>query len=103
MPVKSKKEKVRYACQSCGFVSLRWLGKCSECGAWNSFIEEVVVAGDRRSRQRSGGSTSPVNLANVTCENGQRILTASPEFNRVLGGGIVSGSVILLGGDPGIG
>ncbi len=102
MPVKTKKEKIRYACQSCGFVSLRWLGKCSECGAWNSFVEEVVHD-SKRGRHKVGRPASPVNLSQVVSDQEQRVVTTSPEFNRVLGGGIVTGSVILLGGDPGIG
>jgi DNA repair protein RadA/Sms len=102
LPIKAKKDKFRYACQSCGFVSLRWLGKCSECGAWNSFVEEVAQDSKRR-HNSSGTAASPINLSKVVSDQEHRVVTSSREFNRVLGGGIVTGSVILLGGDPGIG
>lgn len=78
------------------------MGKCSGCGAWNSFVEELV-SDSKRSHHRTTSSVTPVNLSQVTFGKEHRIVTASPEFNRVLGGGIVTGSVILLGGDPGIG
>lgn len=104
MPSVKKKERVEYVCQSCGYRSLKWVGRCSECGAWNSFVEERVA------RDRPGGravgvaeDAKPTPLAAVSFEDNHRIVAQSPEFNRVLGGGIVQGSVVLLGGDPGIG
>ncbi len=99
-----KKEKVRYVCQSCGYVSLRWLGRCSECGEWNSLIEERVVPETKGStRAPRFEQTEAVPLNKVDFVEESRIPCASSEFNRVLGGGIVPGSLILVGGDPGIG
>ena len=101
--VKSKKEKTRFICQSCGFNSPRWLGRCTECGEWNSMIEEKVVPEKRSRSMISKTSNAPVALSQVRAEQNERIVTKSSEFNRVLGGGIVPGSVVLVGGDPGIG
>jgi len=98
------KEKVQYTCQSCGFVSLRWLGKCSECATWNSLVEEKVAAPDRQKGKRlTSASHEPVALSDIIFKNEQRICFASAEFNRVLGGGLIPGSLVLIGGDPGIG
>ncbi|OQX95786.1 DNA repair protein RadA [candidate division KSB1 bacterium 4572_119] len=101
--VKPKKEKLQYVCQSCGYVSHKWLGRCTECGEWNSIVEEKVVpqTGTRSLVEKS--SVSPVPLNQIQFQNEKRIDCHSPEFNRVLGGGIVSGSLVLIGGDPGIG
>jgi DNA repair protein RadA/Sms len=103
LPVKVKKEKIRYVCQSCGFVSLRWMGKCSECNSWNSLVEELVPQHAVRSSKYAHSAVSPIQLSQVDFDEEHRIVTHSQEFDRVLGGGIVLGSVILLGGDPGIG
>jgi DNA repair protein RadA/Sms len=91
-----------FECQSCGYSSAKWLGRCPECGSWNSFVEEK--------RPRSGepsavprGETHAVRLGDVSTEAVPRIHTCNDEFDRVLGGGIVPGSVILLGGEPGAG
>jgi DNA repair protein RadA/Sms len=101
--VKSKKIKTQYICQSCGFASPRWLGKCSECGAWNSMVEEEIapkVVG----RSSPGKLDVPsVPLAEIQYSQEKRISCHSKEFDRVLGGGIVPGSLVLIGGDPGIG
>lgn len=101
--VKSKKEKIQYICQSCGFASPRWLGRCTECGEWNSMIEEKVVPTviDRPVGQRS--TVPPMRLNEIKSEKEQRLNCYSKEFDRVLGGGIVPGSLVLIGGDPGIG
>lgn len=97
------KEKIHFTCQSCGYISLRWLGHCSECGSWNSFIEERVPLGSQtRSVQKTEAST-PLSLAKIYYDQQERIVAQGQEFNRVLGGGIVRGSVILVSGDPGIG
>lgn len=109
--------KTQYVCQSCGYRSGKTLGKCPECGTWNSFVEESVVqdagtsrAPDRIIRDlRSLDSSSlvdlsdPVSLAEVEVLPDQRVTTTIPEFDRVLGGGIVRGSLVLVGGEPGIG
>ncbi len=102
---RKKKETVQFVCQSCGYVSIRWLGRCSECGTWNSFVEERVVPepkGKRAHTQAASGS-KPVPLNNITVRDDARIRFRSEELNRVLGGGLVPGSVVLVGGDPGIG
>lgn len=99
-----KKQKTRYICQSCGYESAKWLGRCTECSAWGSFIEEVVVA---HPSQRSSVSVQPlsrpIKLSSVESHTDRRLTTSSAEFDRVLGGGIVPGSVVLIGGEPGIG
>lgn len=94
----------KYVCQSCAYESARWIGKCPNCGGWNTFVEEVVTRTRSSKNATSRKSISgPVPINEVLVSPEPRIATAIPEFNRVLGGGIVSGSVVLLGGDPGIG
>lgn len=101
--VKTKKDKIQYVCQSCGFVSYRWLGKCSECGQWNSFVEEKVAPPDPKRLIVTQAPISAVPLSAIKYDHQERIKCFSPEFDRVLGGGIVQGSLVLIGGDPGIG
>ena len=94
----------KYVCQSCACESARWVGKCPNCGEWNSFVEERTPV--RRKEGRTGGLTGiggPVSIADVDIATEPRIPAGIPEFDRVLGGGIVPGSVVLVGGDPGIG
>jgi len=79
------------------------MGKCPECNAWNSLIEELVVKSAAASRANLHSANVPVNLSNISFHEQSRIQVQSQEFNRVLGGGIVPGSVVLVGGDPGIG
>lgn len=98
------KTKSIFICQNCGAQSPKWLGKCTTCGEWNTFIEEVVNKKQSTSKlsvQISGNQ--PLTLENIKSVKNQRISVGINEFNRVLGGGIVPGSLILLGGDPGIG
>jgi DNA repair protein RadA/Sms len=98
------KIKTFYQCQSCGYSSPKWLGKCPDCGSWNSFVEEKSAAGSRHaSSLRSLEKTEPVALRSIEGASEYRISTGIREFDRVLGGGVVPGSVILVGGDPGIG
>jgi len=99
------KAKTHYACQACGYQSAKWLGKCPDCGAWSSLVEETEVKVDekRPAWGASGGATKPVRLREVSGEQEQRRHTGIAEFDRVLGGGVVDGSLVLLGGDPGIG
>ncbi|MCX6138358.1 MAG: DNA repair protein RadA [Ignavibacteriales bacterium] len=94
----------KYVCQSCGYISPRWTGKCPNCNEWNSFVEEAPVPA--KIARKSGGIPSkvaPVALKDVNSIADVRCPTGIAEFDRVLGGGIVAGSVVLLGGDPGIG
>ncbi len=104
------KTKVQFVCSSCGYISPRWIGKCSECNAWNSYVEEVVSlssdntkAKGARSYGVSGGATRPLKLSEITVSEEDRTLTGIAELDRVLGGGIMHGSMVLVGGDPGIG
>jgi DNA repair protein RadA/Sms len=95
------KEKLRYVCQTCGYDSPRWLGKCPGCDAWNSFVEERVRS--KPGQRGEGQKNAPVALSDIASDKVPRYQTISKEFNRVLGNGIVLGSVVLVGGDPGIG
>lgn len=99
------KVKTTFICQSCGYSASKWMGKCSSCGAWNSFVEEIQVKSSDKSPllASSKNLAKPQLLSDVKTENSERTVTPDSELNRVLGGGIVPGSVILLGGEPGIG
>ncbi|HDP98700.1 MAG TPA: DNA repair protein RadA [bacterium] len=101
--VKAKKVKIQYVCQSCGFVSHRWLGRCNECGQWNSMVEERVMPSVGVMTAADKPQTEPVALNKIQSQAEVRIACHSTEFNRVLGRGIVPGSLALVGGDPGIG
>ena len=98
------KTKTVFACQNCGYQSPKWLGRCPDCNSWNSFVEETCVAPTAKSRRTVPlFKDEPVLLKDVTCEGVGRITTDIRELDMVLGGGIVPGSVVLIGGDPGIG
>ena len=98
------KPKIIYACQSCGYQSPKWLGRCPDCNQWNSLIEERQ---ERVSHPRGelslGSKEEPAPIHEIVTTKDTRVLSGIGEFDRVLGGGLVSGSVILIGGDPGIG
>lgn len=94
-----KKDKVTFVCQECGYSSLKWMGKCPNCGAWNSFVEERIV----HTRKEGIAPSEPIKLAEIESEVHKRLTTDIAEFDRVLGGGIVLGTIILIGGEPGIG
>ena len=96
------KTKILFVCQNCGAQSPRWVGKCPSCDSWNSLVEEAVSTNPR---QAKGTVThdEPILLTDVSIENETRYLTDLQELDRVLGGGLVPGSVVLIGGDPGIG
>ena len=116
----AKKAKTIFVCQECGFESAQWMGKCI-CGAWNSFVEERVLpepaggaaglgglaaggtgaAGDVR--RRTSATAKPSKLNTVGAANYERVDTGIGELNRVLGGGLVQGSLVLISGEPGIG
>ncbi|MBL7860494.1 MAG: DNA repair protein RadA [Cyclobacteriaceae bacterium] len=102
------KTKTLFFCQSCGYESPKWIGKCPSCESWNSFVEEVVVKPEvDRNTWRQDPTKSRVNkpktLHQIESSGEIRIATPDQELNRVLGGGIVPGSLILIGGEPGIG
>ncbi|MFV0558922.1 MAG: DNA repair protein RadA [Enterococcus sp.] len=99
------KPKVQFVCQSCGYVSPKYLGKCPNCGSWNAMTEELQQdTTDRRVRTTiTGQKMKPTRLAEIVPKKEPRVETKLGELNRVLGGGVVPGSLILIGGDPGIG
>ncbi|MCO6184060.1 DNA repair protein RadA [Leuconostoc fallax] len=100
------KVKTQFICSNCGFVSARYLGRCSNCGEWGTFVEEKIQpdTNDRKSRVSLDGRSAKVEKINeVTSESTPRVATKLQELNRVLGGGVVPGSMVLIGGDPGIG
>ena len=98
------KAKSYYFCQECGYQSSSWLGRCPECGKFGTFAEEVVKTESGKRKVDSGKMQSlPKRIQDVTYSETKRIPTHCSEFDRVLGGGIVSGSLLLLGGEPGIG
>ena len=91
-------------CQNCEYHSPKYLGRCPNCGAWSSFVEEVEAAEVKHARvSLTGEKTRPMKLAEITSIDVNRTKTEMDEFNRVLGGGVVPGSLVLIGGDPGIG
>ena len=96
------KLRTRYVCQSCGFQSPKWLGRCSECGEWNSLVEEQAGA-QPAGALSTGSREGPQSLADISVDSAPRAATGMGELDRVLGGGLVAGSLVLLGGDPGIG
>ncbi|MBL7998119.1 MAG: DNA repair protein RadA [Candidatus Kapabacteria bacterium] len=97
------KTKSVYICQSCAFQSPKWAGKCPSCGAWGTFVEEVVRDEKRKSSAGAAGTAKITTLNEVESSNGDKLITGIAELDRVLGGGITRGSLILVGGDPGIG
>jgi DNA repair protein RadA/Sms len=106
------KSKTQFVCQSCGYISPRWIGKCPECNTWDSFVEETTAASSSgaanakgaRTFSSSGTSSSkPLRLREIQTNTEKRLSTGITEFDRVLGGGIMPGSIVLVGGDPGIG
>ncbi|HEL2264347.1 TPA: DNA repair protein RadA [Streptococcus suis] len=98
------KKKTTFVCQSCEYHSPKYLGRCPNCGSWSSFVEEVEVAEVKNERvSLTGEKTRPMKLNEVSSIQVARTKTNMEEFNRVLGGGVVPGSMVLIGGDPGIG
>ncbi|HHX60945.1 MAG TPA: DNA repair protein RadA [Epulopiscium sp.] len=99
--------KIKYVhvCQECGHESPKWLGKCPACNAWSSFVEEAIVPEPKGlgKQEKLGAIQKPVRLKEIGNEKEDRLLTKIKELDRVLGGGIVEGSLVLVGGDPGIG
>ncbi len=100
-----KSNKTVYSCQSCGNQSPQWLGRCPECGQWDSFVEERSAAAEKSGPMRGIRSMmpEPVPIDQVDLVDQERISTGIGELDRVLGGGLVAGSLVLIGGDPGIG
>jgi len=103
------KIKTAFFCGNCGYESTKWLGKCPSCNQWNTFIEEVIDKGNNKTPDNwktyntGKRTTSTIALSDVSSKEEKRIVTTDPELNRVLGGGIVHGSIVLVAGEPGIG
>lgn len=98
------KSKTMFFCGNCGYESPKWLGKCPGCGEWNTFVEEKVSPAKSKSGRRGlVKSSKPVRLSDITVTDEMRMRMPSGELNRVLGGGLVAGSLTLIGGEPGIG
>lgn len=98
------REKSEYTCSECGATSPKWLGKCPGCGAWNTLVEGVAEPAGRQHRFQALAKSAPVaTLAEIEASDVMRTPTGQEELDRVLGGGIVQGGVVLIGGDPGIG
>lgn len=98
----AKSKTTVFFCQNCGYESSKWAGQCPSCHEWNTFVEEVL---DKKSKvsSREVSEARPVALSEISVSDEKRTSTHIGELDRVLGGGIVSGSLILVGGDPGIG
>lgn len=100
------KTKTTYYCQNCGTQSPKWIGRCPACNEWNTYVEEIIQREKKDSTPIPGAGTRPVKaipINEISTGNEFRINTGNQELNRVLGGGLIPGSLILLGGDPGIG
>ena len=100
-----KAPKTVFCCQACGYQTPKWMGKCPDCGEWQTFVEEIkAVKPDKGAMgSLSFPQTQPVPIDSIKFEQEDRLLTGISEFDRVLGGGLVSGTLVLIGGDPGIG
>ena len=99
----AKGKKTVYFCQNCGHEETKWLGQCPACKEWNTFVEEKVIASSVTSGIKTDREIHIVSLSEVNADDQDRITTGMAELDRVLGGGIVPGSLVLVGGDPGIG
>ena len=101
------KVKSKYVCQNCGYEHPKWLGKCPECLQWNTFVEEIEEKMTPRqeslAKQASRSTSRPVSINSIAPKREERFSTSIPELDRVLGGGVIPGSLVLVGGDPGIG
>lgn len=101
------KVKSKYVCQNCGYENPKWLGKCPECLQWNTFVEEIEEKMTPRqeslAKQASRSTSRPVSINSIAPKREERFSTSIPELDRVLGGGVIPGSLVLVGGDPGIG
>jgi DNA repair protein RadA/Sms len=99
----SKKEKTSFVCQNCGHEALKWMGRCPDCGQWSSMVEELRKKPGKETRGPASGMGQAERLEAISLAPEMRLKTGLSEFDRTLGGGVVPGSLILIGGDPGIG
>ena len=103
MSQKKKKDRVVYVCSACGHSSPQWMGRCPGCDQWNTLSEEVIRGAGRKAEPGRSSTPAPLTLADVADTGTERLSTGIVELDRVLGGGLVEGSVVLVGGDPGVG
>ena len=101
--VSTRLARTTFACAECGHESLKWLGRCPGCASWNTFAEVLPAPRSAATARREGPRTEPVELSSLSGADEPRLSSGLPEIDRVLGGGIVAGSLVLVGGDPGIG
>jgi len=103
------KVKTAFFCQNCGYESVKWLGQCPSCGQWNTFVEELT---QKETEKNNNGwkdyyndrrNNKTISLSEIKSSEEKRLVTTDAELNRVLGGGIVPGSIVLIAGEPGIG
>jgi len=97
------KQKTIFVCQSCGYKAPKWLGRCPDCNAWNSFVEEIAETVQKERERRQPAIDKPRRIDSISTDKDIRHKTGLHEFDRTLGGGVVPGSLVLIGGDPGIG
>jgi len=97
------KQKTIFTCQNCGYKAPKWLGRCPDCGMWNSLVEEVLETSDKARSMERHPQDMPQRMDTITLDDQIRYKTGLSEFDRTLGGGLVPGSLVLIGGDPGIG
>ena len=99
------KVKTVWFCKSCGNESPKWMGRCPACGEWNTMVEESVATGSKASQQMQlpGSGHKPLPLSHIDSSTESRISLNNAEVDRILGGGLVEGSLVLIGGEPGIG
>ncbi|KAF0141475.1 MAG: DNA repair protein RadA [Stygiobacter sp.] len=96
------RNRIKYVCSSCGYESLKWIGRCPSCESWNTFTEELIEE-KKTGKKSHAGDEQITKLSDHVVETEERVKTNIAEFDRVLGGGLMPGSVVLIGGDPGIG
>ncbi len=101
--MKPKKTETQFVCQNCGYQTSKWLGRCPDCSEWRTLVEEQITKRKVGGTNRSTATKKPIPLHSASDADEERLCTEISELDRVLGGGVVSGSVILIGGDPGIG
>jgi len=101
----NKSKKTVYTCQTCGYETPKWMGKCPDCGEWHTFVEEAKTSKRTPGFVGKGvvASAEVIAVSDIDSQDESRILTGIQELDRVLGGGLVPGTLILIGGDPGIG
>ncbi|MBM3184379.1 MAG: DNA repair protein RadA, partial [Chlamydiae bacterium] len=101
--ITAPKTKIVWSCKECGHIQLKWTGSCPACQKWNTFTEEVSVVEKKSRFETKRGSSKPVRISEVEIGESKRLFTQMGELDRLFGGGVVGGSLILIGGEPGVG